>query len=144
MAQWDADGALGLAGGCTAMVVAGFVAAASFGPRELDGRAVVMALAAGVIAAVVSDRRASVAVTALTTLVFLGFLAGHAGDLTSGAAAWPYALTIPLAAVIGGGLRRPRRPANPPATQFRLGVPVCRLPDGPATRDRTAGTVAGS
>ena len=109
MALWSSeDAAFGLAGGCVTVVAAALATAALFAPGELDARLLAMAATAGVLAAVLVDWRACLGVTVVGALIFVGFLAGRAGDLTSDRSAWPYTLVILLAALLGRGLRRMR------------------------------------
>ena len=63
------EAAFGLAGGCVAMVGAGFAAA---GIDGFGARLAVMALAALVAAAVLADWRACAGVTAAAALIFVG------------------------------------------------------------------------
>ena len=100
--------AFGLAGGCVTVVAAALATAALCTPSEQGARLLAMAATAGVLAAVLADWRACLGVTVVAALIFVGFLAGHAGDLTSDRAAWPYTLVIVLAALLGRGLRRVR------------------------------------
>ena len=100
--------AFGLAGGCVAVVAAALATAALFAPSEQGARLLAMAATAGVLAAVLDDWRACLGVTLIAALIFVGFLAGHAGDLTSDRSAWPYTLVIGLAALLGRGQRRMR------------------------------------
>jgi hypothetical protein len=97
--------AFGLAGGCVAVVLVALGTAALFGPGDLAGRAAAMAVAVGVLAAVLVDWRASAGVAVVAALIFVGFLAHRDGDLTGSATAWPYAAVIGLALVLGCGGR---------------------------------------
>jgi hypothetical protein len=109
MARWSSeDAAFGLAGGCVTVVAAALATAALFAPSQQDARLLAMAVTAGVLAAVLADWRACLGVTLVAALIFVGFLAGHAGDLTSDRSAWPYTLVIGLAALLGRGQRRMR------------------------------------
>jgi hypothetical protein len=99
------EAAFGLAGGCVAVIGAGFVAAGVFAPAEDGPRLVVMALTAGVLGAVLADWRACLGVTTFAVLVFVGFLAGRDGDLLTHGPAWSYAVLIGLAALLGRGWR---------------------------------------
>ncbi|MFF5297662.1 hypothetical protein [Paractinoplanes globisporus] len=97
--------AFGLAGGCVGVIGAAFVSAAAFPPAETGARLLVMALAAGVIAAIVADWRAWLGVTVFAALVYVGFLAGHDGTLTVHGSAWASTLLIAFAALLGRGQR---------------------------------------
>jgi hypothetical protein len=114
MARDDSGWAFGLAGGCVAVIAAGFLAAAA--TTDVRGRLLLMAITAGVIAARTVDGRAWLGSAAFAALVFVGFLTGHDGVLTSDGHAWAYAMVIGLAALLGRGQRRlraVRRPADP-------------------------------
>ena len=97
--------AFGLAGGFAAVVVAALAAAAVFAPAEQGARLLVMAATAGVLARFLLDWRACLAVTVIAALVFVGFLAHQAGDLTGDLAPWPYTIAIGFAALLGRGQR---------------------------------------
>jgi len=97
--------AFGLAGGCAAMGVVALGTAALVAPGDLAGRAAAMAMAVGVLAAVLVDWRASTGVTVVAALIFVGFLAHRDGDLTGSASAWPYTTAIGFALVLGRGAR---------------------------------------
>jgi hypothetical protein len=101
--------AFGLAGGCVGMIGAAFVSAAVFPAADAGARLLVMALAAGVVAAIVRDWRACLGVTVFAALLYVGFLAGRDGVLTVHGSAWAYTLLIGLAALLGRGQRRLRR-----------------------------------
>ncbi|WP_433300340.1 hypothetical protein ACQP2F_02810 [Actinoplanes sp. CA-030573] len=101
--------AFGLAGGCVAVIAAAFVAAGTFAPGQRWARLLVMALVAGIAAARLADWRACAGVTLFAALVYVGFLADRDGDLLPHGHAWPYALLIVLAALLGRGQRRLRR-----------------------------------
>jgi hypothetical protein len=103
MARNDSGWAFGLAGGCVAVIGAAFLAAAV--TTDMHGRLLVLALAAGVIAARTVDWRACLGSTAFAALVYVGFLAGHQGALTGDAPAWAYTLVIGLAVLLGRGQR---------------------------------------
>jgi hypothetical protein len=103
MARNDSGWAFGLAGGCVAVIGAAFLAAAV--TTDMRGRLLVLALAAGVIAARTVDWRACLGSTAFAALVYVGFLAGHQGTLTGDAPAWAYTLVIGLAVLLGRGQR---------------------------------------
>lgn len=100
--------AFGLAGGCVGVIGAAFVGAALFPAGDSGARMLVMALAAGVVAAIVRDWRACLGVTVFAALVYVGFLAGRDGELTVHGSAWAYTLLIGLAALLGRGQRRLR------------------------------------
>ncbi len=104
MARRETEAAFGVTGGCVAVVGAAFVAAV-FGPRETTVRLLVMAVTVAALAAVLADWRACLAVTGLTALIYVGFLAGRDGDLLIHGTAWPDTSLIGLAAVLG---RSPR------------------------------------
>jgi hypothetical protein len=106
-----------LAAGCVAVVVAAFVAAAAFGPAEPVDRAVVMAIAVALLATVLRDWRACAGVTVLAALVFVGFLAHQAGQLTGDPTPWRYTLILGSAALLGRGPRWIRAAA---AARFRV------------------------
>jgi hypothetical protein len=93
--------AFGLAGGCVGMIGAAFVSAAMFSSGDGGARLLVMALAAGAVAAIVRDWRACLGVTVFAALVYVGFLAGRDGQLTVHGSAWAHALLIFLAALLG-------------------------------------------
>ena len=97
--------AFGLAGGCAVVIAAALAAAAMFAPAELGARLLVVAAAAGVLARFLIDWRACAGVTVFAALVFVGFLAHQAGDLTGDLTPWPYTIAIGLAAVLGRGQR---------------------------------------
>ncbi|NMO54957.1 hypothetical protein HH310_27710 [Actinoplanes sp. TBRC 11911] len=103
MARNDSGWAFGLAGGCVAVIGAAFLAAAV--STDMHGRLIVLALAAGVIAARTVDWRACLGSTAFAALVYVGFLAGHQGVLTGDEPAWAYTLVIGFAALLGRGQR---------------------------------------
>jgi hypothetical protein len=104
MARNDSGWAFGLAGGCVAVIAAGFLATAA--TTDGRGRLLVMAGTAGVIAARTVDWRAWLGSTAFAALVYVGFLTGHEGVLTGDGHAWAYAMVIGLAALFGRGQRR--------------------------------------
>jgi len=93
--------AFGLAGGCVGMIGAAFAGAALFPAGDGGARLLVMALAAGVVAAIVRDWRAGLGVTVFAALVYVGFLAGRDGQLTVHGSAWADTLFIFLAALLG-------------------------------------------
>jgi hypothetical protein len=97
--------AFGLAGGCVGMIGAAFVSAALFPAGDGIARLLVMALAAGVVAAIVRDWRACLGATVFAALVYVGFLTGRDGVLTPHGSAWAYTLLIFLAALLGRGQR---------------------------------------
>jgi len=97
--------AFGLAGGCVGMIGAAFASAALFPAGDSGARLLVMALAAGAVAAIVRDWRACLGVTVFAALVYVGFLAGRDGELTVHGSAWAYTLLIVFAALIGRGQR---------------------------------------
>ena len=97
--------AFGLAGGCVGVIGAAFAGAALFPVADPGARLLVMALAAGVVAAIVRDWRASLGVTVFAALVYVGFLDGRDGELTVHGSAWAYTLLIFLAALLGRGQR---------------------------------------
>ena len=104
--------AFGLAGGCAVVVVAALAAAAFMPPGHVGARLLVMAVTVGVLAAVLTDWRASAGVAVVAALIFVGFLVHRDGDLTGGTSAWPYTIMIGLAALAGRGLRWRRRAAD--------------------------------
>ena len=97
--------AFGLAGGCVGVIGAAFAGAALFPAGDGGARLLVMALAAGVVAATVRDWRACAGVTVFAALVYVGFLTGRDGVLTVHGSAWSYTLLIGLAALLGRGQR---------------------------------------
>ena len=117
MARQDDGFAFELAGGCVALIGTAFVAAALFEPGssgETGGRLLVIAVVTGVLAALLGDWRAWVGVTLVAALIFVGFLAGHAGDLTSDGSFWSHTLVIGLAALLGRGQRWIRHAVTAP------------------------------
>ncbi|MFY1594782.1 hypothetical protein [Micromonospora sp. WMMD737] len=88
-----------------AVMIAAALLATVFPPAELPGRVLVIALAAGVFAAVVADLRAVAAVTGLGMAIFVGFLANRFGELTGDADAWSYTVLIGFASALGTGYR---------------------------------------
>jgi hypothetical protein len=106
-ADEDRNAAAGfeLAAGCVAVVGAAFTAAAVFGPAQWSARVLLMAVAAGLVAAVVKDWRASAGVALIAALLFVGFLTHRAGRLTGDPAPWPDTLVIGLAALLGRAVR---------------------------------------
>ena len=101
----DSGAAFELGAGCVAVVAAAFVAAAMFGPAEQVDRAVLMAICAAGLAVALRDWRAVAGVTVIAALVFVGFLAHQAGQLTGDPAPWRYTLIIGFAALLGRGQR---------------------------------------
>jgi hypothetical protein len=137
--EWGTGAAFDLAVGWAGVVVAAFTAAILFGPAEQVDRAVVMAIGAAVLAAVLRDWRSTAGITVLAALVFVGFLAHQAGQLTGDPAPWRYTLIIGVAAMVGRAGRairaalRHRDRAWPPAGRlFR------RRGDRSAARARSA------
>jgi len=98
--------AFGLAGGCAVVVAAALVAAAVVAPGHFAPRVLIMAIAVGVVTAVLADWRACAGVAVVAALIFVGFLVHRDGDLTGSAGAWPYTLVIGLAALLGRSARR--------------------------------------
>ncbi|HWS31382.1 MAG TPA: hypothetical protein VN408_01420 [Actinoplanes sp.] len=96
---------IGVAVGWAVMIGVAMVAAVLLPPEEVHGRAVLMAVAAGAFAALVTDPKVIVAVTALGAATFVGFLANQYGDLTLGDGAWSNAVVIVVGAVLGAGCR---------------------------------------
>jgi hypothetical protein len=114
MARNDSGWAFGLAGGCVAVIAAGFLAAAA--TTDVRGRLLVMAITAAVIAARTVDWQAWLGSTGFAALVYVAFLTGHDGVLTGDGRAWAYTLIIGLAVLIGRGqreLRAARRRDDP-------------------------------
>lgn len=119
----DSGAPFELGAGCVAVVAAAFVAAAMFGPAEQVDRAVLMAICAAGLAVALRDWRAVAGATVIAALVFVGFLAHQAGQLTGDPAPWRYTLIIGFAALLGRGPRWIR------ATQYRVArtpVPAVR------------------
>lgn len=102
----ESTAAFELAAGGVAVVAAAFAAAAAFGPREPIGRVLIMGVAAGLLAVLVREWRAVAGVAAIAALVYVGFLAHRAGQLSGDPTPWPYTLVIGLAALLGRGWRR--------------------------------------
>ena len=117
--------AFGLAGGCAAVVIVALATAALVAPGDLAGRVAAMAVAVGVLAAVLVDWRASLGVAVAAALIFVGFLAHRDGDLTGGTSAWAYTIAIGLALVLGRAQRLLRH-----ATVRAASTPVATLPAG--------------
>jgi hypothetical protein len=141
----DSGAPFELAAGCVAVVAVAFAAAALFGPAEQTDRAVVMAIGAGVLAAMLRDWRALAGVTVIAALVFVGFLAHQAGQLTGDPAAWRNTLIIGFAALLGRGPRWIRALQQravqdqfvPPVT-VRISAPNVRsVPDARPLRRRS-------
>ncbi|GID95829.1 hypothetical protein ACFQFC_02100 [Amorphoplanes digitatis] len=97
--------AFDLARGCVVVVAAALVAAAVFAPADLGARLMVMAGTAGVLARLLADWRACVAVTVFATLVFVGFMAHQYGELAGDPSPWSHTIAIGFAALIGRGQR---------------------------------------
>ncbi|WP_433318366.1 hypothetical protein ACQP0U_11985 [Micromonospora sp. CA-269861] len=91
--------------GWTVMIAASLVAATLFSRSEMPGRVLIVAVAAGVFAAMVPDLCAVVAVTGLAVATFVGFLANEFGELSGGGGAWSYAVVIGFASTLGIGYR---------------------------------------
>jgi hypothetical protein len=104
MAGRENEAGFGVAGGCVAVIGAAFVAAV-FAPRDTTVRLLVMAVTVAVLAAVLVDWRACLAVTGFAALVYVGFLADRDGDLLAHGTAWPDALLLAGAALVGRGER---------------------------------------
>ncbi|MFD0522199.1 hypothetical protein [Paractinoplanes durhamensis] len=98
----DSTAAFEFAAGAAAVIAAAFIAAAAFGWAEPAARVLTMAVAAGLVAAVLTDWRARAAVAALAALIFVGFLAHRFGQLSGDPAPWRYTPVIGLAALLGG------------------------------------------
>jgi hypothetical protein len=92
--------------GVTAVVAAGFAAAAVFPSADSEARVVLVALAAGVLSALLTDWRACTAVTVIAALVFVGFLTHRYGTLTGNPGPWSFTPLIGLGALTGRGYRR--------------------------------------
>nr|BFE71935.1 hypothetical protein GCM10020092_052360 [Actinoplanes digitatis] len=122
--------AFDLARGCVVVVAAALVAAAVFAPADLGARLMVMAGTAGVLARLLADWRACVAVTVFATLVFVGFMAHQYGELAE----------RPLA-VVAYDRHRLRRPDRPwPTLDSRRQRPRGRHTDGRSAVPVTAKT----
>ena len=91
--------------GSAMVVVAGFAAAVLF-PTEPVGRVLVMALATGVLAALVTDWRACLSVLVTSMLVFGGVLVPGSGVNVGGPIPWSYTPLLILATTLGIGYRR--------------------------------------
>jgi MFS family permease len=116
----DSGAAFELAVGCVAVVVAAFTAAALFSPAEQVARAAVVAVGVAGLAVVLRDWRAWAGGTVFAALVFVGFLAHQAGQLTGDAAPWRYTLIIGFGALLGRGpewIRAAARPSRVPAVR---------------------------
>jgi hypothetical protein len=87
------------------VVIVALATAALVAPGDLAGRAVAMAVAGGVLAAVLVDWRASAGVAVVAALIFVGFLVHRDGELTGSATGWPYTAVIGIALVLGRGGR---------------------------------------
>lgn len=109
----DEEPAFEFAAGCVGVVAAAFVAALAFGPAEPLPRALVLAAAVGGLAAMLRDRRAVAGLTVIAALVFVGFLAHRAGQLTGDPAPWRCTPLLGLAALLGYGYRRIRTVRGP-------------------------------
>lgn len=111
-----------LCAGGAALVVTAFVAPViSAGPNPA-GRALIMAVVTGMIAALVSDWRARIGVAAASVVIFIAFLAASAGATTGGTPSWSFTPVFVLAAGLGSGYRLlahenqrtdPDRPVDP-------------------------------
>jgi hypothetical protein len=97
--------AFGLAGGCVTVVAAALCTAAAVPPERIGVRVAVMAATVGVLARVLADWRACVGVAVVAALIYVGFLVHRDGVLTGDLSAWPYALTIGAAAILGRVIR---------------------------------------
>ena len=97
----DSAAAFELAAGCAAVIVAAFAAAAAFGHAEQAGRVLIMAVTAGLLAAVLRDWRACTGVVTFAALVYVGFLAHRSGQLSGDPAPWPHTLVFVFAALLG-------------------------------------------
>jgi hypothetical protein len=124
--EWGPDAAFDLAVGWAGVVVAAFTAAILFRPTEQVARAVIMAIGAAVLAAILRDRRSTAGITVLAALVFVGFLAHRAGQLTGDPAPWRYTIIIGVAAILGragrainAALRHRDRPLVPAVRLLR-------------------------
>jgi hypothetical protein len=119
----SATAAFGLAGGCAAVVVTALAAAAFIAPDQMGARSLVMAVAVGVLAAVLTDWRACAGVAVVAAVIFVGFLAHRDGVLTGDTSAWSYTIMIGIAAVLGRGRRWMRSAAVRQAEAPMTGVP---------------------
>jgi hypothetical protein len=121
--EWGLGTAFDLVTGWAGVVVAAFTAAILFRPAEQADRAVVMAIGAAVLAAMMRDWRATAGITVLAALVFVGFLAHQAGELTGDPAPWRYTLIIGVAAIFGRAgraIHAAMRLSDRPATSVRV------------------------
>jgi hypothetical protein len=118
--EWGLGAAFDLVIGWAGVVLAAFTAAILFRPAEPVERAVVMAVGAAVLAAVMRDWRATAGITVLAALVFVGFLAHQAGELTGDPAPWRYTLIIGAAAVLGRAGRAALRHSSVPRISARV------------------------
>jgi hypothetical protein len=109
--EWGLSAAFDPMVGWAGVIVAAFTAAILFRPAEQVDRALVMAIGAAVLAAVLRDWRVTAGITVLAALVFVGFLAHRAGELTGDPAPWRYTLFIGAAAIAGRSGRAVRVPA---------------------------------
>ncbi|MGX6607049.1 hypothetical protein ACWKSP_33740 [Micromonosporaceae bacterium Da 78-11] len=110
-----------LGAGVAALVVTAFAAPIISAGQNPAGRALLMAVATGMIAATVSDWRARIGVAATSVTIFI-FLEPFPGATTGGATSWSFTPLIMVAAVLGGGYRflaheshstDPNRPVDP-------------------------------
>jgi hypothetical protein len=108
--EWGLSAAFDPLVGWAGVIVAAFAAAILFRPAEQVDRAVVMAIGVAVLAAALRDWRVTAGITVLAALVFVGFLAHRAGQLTGDPAPWRYTLFIGAAAVAGRSGRAIRVP----------------------------------
>jgi hypothetical protein len=95
-----------LIAGSAMVVVAGFATAALIPGAEPVKRVLAIAIASGVLAALLTDWRACLGVTATAVLVFVA-VQMHGSDVEPGATApWPYTPLLVLATMLGFGYGR--------------------------------------
>lgn len=91
-----------LVAGALGVVVASFAAAVVFPPEEPVGRVLVMAIACGLLAAALSDWRASLANAVVAAGLFVGVLADGAPPAPS---PWGFTPIFVMAVLLGAGNR---------------------------------------
>jgi hypothetical protein len=109
--------------GSAMVVVAGFAAGVLFPTAEPVGRVLVMALATGVLAALVTDWRACLGVLVTSMLVFGGVLVPGFGGNAGGPAPWSYTPLLVFATMLGFGFRRIIGPGTAADPQSSNGPP---------------------
>lgn len=92
-----------LVGGLMAMTVAALGSGALYPGTSPAGRVFVVSVACGVLAAVLTDWRARVAVTAAAVVIFIVHLAPERDVPTGDVTSWSYSPLIMAAAIVGTG-----------------------------------------